>query len=483
MRNQAWYDSTDINSLSSFSLTLFAGIVPMLSLLNEHVHQLVHLDPNSRRGELLDHQKRVRQLELAEYNRKKSIAIKVKSWYNGRAVNKTKKDTLSQSIHKRLDVLEALNTIEGQQQGKDFVKDLEINRKNMREAAFATTLSIYGVVMLAALSVVGIMLIALTISWNNNNGFGIRNEMVTFLEVSTVLFQMSFAVAAFFLWDGGQLLALVDTVFCVVAPFADLFWFKEYESTSELTEANVARYCILIGYMTARIWSTTVKPRHRSWKKATLNNGVSSLEQLKLVWICRSTALASELLPIMMETWDVLVDFWGEENARAACFLDIYITDKDEAANEQLRREMEHTAVYQSGAIHFGRPKLEKIIEDHTLNLIATRRSSCSVLAFCGSPDLSLRLHQHKISNDMLTAITGNKRHQMEYVSDSYGGAKKSKPKQQPKDQGNECATDQSSVQSSVHSMATNTAQDEGEPIPDRATAIDDDEEMEISFL
>jgi hypothetical protein len=101
----------------------------------------------------------------------------------------------------------------------------------------------------------------------------------------------------------------------------------------------------------------------------------------------------------MKETWSALVDFWGEENARAACRLQIYITDKDEAANEQLRREIESTAVYQSGAIHSGRPDLEEIIENHALNLIATRRSSCSVLAFCGSPELSLSLHQHKISS------------------------------------------------------------------------------------
>jgi ABC-type multidrug transport system fused ATPase/permease subunit len=430
----------------------------MLSLLNQHVRQLVRLDPKSRRVELLDHQKRVRQVELAESHRKKSIAKKVKSCYNDRAVKlKTKQDTVSQTINESLDAYETLklsNARGAEQQGKEFVKDLGINRKEMMQAAFSATRSIYGVVILAALSVFGILLIALTISWNNNS-FGIRNGMVTFLEVTTVLFQMSFAAATFFLWDGGQLLALIDTVFCVVAPFADFFWFKEYETSSELSEANVARYCILIGYMTARFWSTTVKPRHRSWKKATLNNGVASLDRLELVWICRSTALASELLPIMDETWSRLVKCWGMENARAACRLEIYITDKD--ANEQLRREIENTAIYQSGAIHFGRPDLEKIIENHTLNLIATRRSSCSVLAFCGSPVLSLSLHQHKISNDMLTAITGNKRHQMEYVSESYGGVKKSNPKQQLKDDGKKSAAKKSGIH------LRETAPDEGE--------------------
>jgi hypothetical protein len=476
MRNQVWYNSSDINSLSPFSVTLFAGIVPMLSLFNQHVRQLTRLDPESRRVELLDHQKRLRQVELAESQRKKSIAKKVKSCYSNRAVNlKTRQDTLSLSIHKGLDACEAMklrNATGAEQQGESVVKDFEINRKEMKKAAFSATRSIYGVVILAALSVFGIMLIALTISWNTN-GFEIGNGMVTFLEVSTVLFQLSFAAAAFLLWDGGQLLALIDTVFCVVAPFADYFWFEQYECSSELTQANVARYCILIGYMSARFWSTTVKSRHRSWKRATLSDGVASLERLELVWICRSTSLASELLPIMNETWCALVECWGEENAHDACRLQIYITSKDEVANEQLRRELENNAVYQSGAIRFGRPDLGKIVEDHTLNLIATHRSSCSVLAFCGSPELSLRLHKHKISNDMLTAITGNKRHQMEYVYESYGGMKKSKPKQQPTDEGNKSAT----MESSVHSRDTFSTQ---------ATLIDDEElkdDVELYFI
>jgi uncharacterized membrane protein len=393
----------------------------MLSLFSQHTRQLVRLNPKSRRLELLGQQERVRQVELAESCRKKSIVRRVNSCFNKRAVNlETRQDRLSQSIHRGLDraheALKHRNNRGVVQEGQDFVKDLGINRKEMEKAAFQATRSIYGVVILAALSVFGIMLVALTISWNTNS-FGMRKGMVTTLEVSTVLFQVCFAVATFFVWDGGQLLALIDTVFCVVAPFADLFWFKQYETNSELTAANIARYCLLIGFMTVRFWSMTVKPRHRSWKKAILNDGVSALERLELVWICRSTALASELFPIMDETWGDLVKCWGKEKARAACRLDIYITDKDEAATEQFRKKVKNTALYRAGAINFCRPDLENIIENHTLDLIATRRSSCSVLAFCGSPALSSSLHQSKMSNDMLTAITGNKRHQMEFVS------------------------------------------------------------------
>ncbi|KAL3939665.1 MAG: hypothetical protein SGBAC_005642, partial [Bacillariaceae sp.] len=45
-----------------------------------------------------------------------------------------------------------------------------------------------------------------------------------------------------------------------------------------------------------------------------------------------------------------------------------------------------------------------------------------SLLAFCGCPKLSADIHHAKRSNDMITAITGHKKHQMEFVSESYGG-------------------------------------------------------------
>ncbi len=52
---------------------------------------------------------------------------------------------------------------EAEQQRKDFVKDLGVNRKEMKKAAFSATRSIYGVVMVATLSVFGVVLIALTV--------------------------------------------------------------------------------------------------------------------------------------------------------------------------------------------------------------------------------------------------------------------------------------------------------------------------------
>ena len=61
--------------------------------------------------------------------------------------------------------------------------------------------------------------------------------------------------------------------------------------------------------------------------------------------------------------------------------------------------------------------------------MISTRRNSNTVLAFCGSPTLGQFINEHKISNDMVKAVTGNKKHQMDFVCESYGGVLQQKKK------------------------------------------------------
>jgi hypothetical protein len=105
--------------------------------------------------------------------------------------------------------------------------------------------------------------------------------------------------------------------------------------------------------------------------------------------------------------------------------ISIHVTDENEIACRKLLREIRSSSLYLSGAIKFGRAYLERVIEDHSIDLVSTRSSSHSLLAFCGSPHLAGELHKYKISNDMILAITGNKKHQMDFIAESYGGPKR----------------------------------------------------------
>lgn len=292
----------------------------------------------------------------------------------------------------------------------------------MKRAAFWATRSIYGVVFLTLLPVFGISLIALTISWNTVNS-KLFDGMTEFLQVATVLFQFCYAVVSFCIWDANQFCAYTDLVFCVLAPFVDWYWYGIYASRGTLAPGDITNFCLFMGYMTFRAWDMTVKPRYRAWRGGDCR-GVQTMERLEVVWVARSASMVARIIPDVNEIWKNLVDVWGEENAQSVCRLSVYVTDKDCMARQILKRELRGTPLYESGSIHFGRPDFGRLIEDHTIDMISNRRTSSSLLAYVGSPELAREIHRLKISNDMTTAITGNKRHQMEFVAENYGNAK-----------------------------------------------------------
>jgi hypothetical protein len=295
----------------------------------------------------------------------------------------------------------------------------------MRKTAFVTTRGIYGVVALAALPVLGVALLGMLISWNTLP-FDMYPGMTTSLKVVTIVFQASFAAVAMCLWDSNNgIQTLVDLVLCIINPFADWLWFQKYDINGHLSPVEITTASLLVGYMTARLWLGAVMPRHISWKKHVERGFTTKLDRLDVVWTTRSASQVAETLPDLVEMWDTLVDAWGVHDAFQVCRIQIYVTDKNKEACRLLAQKFEKTTLFQLGALHFRRLHISKTIQDLTLDLVCNRRSSYSLLAFCGSPKLAQEVHQHKISNDMVTAITGNKKHQMEFVSESYGGPSK----------------------------------------------------------
>jgi hypothetical protein len=400
------------------------GIVPVLSLFKQHVRQLLLLDPANHFMELERHQQIVLEVESANELRKgsmfKTAVVSSRCARHSREEGPTKRtskrDSLVAVIRDRMAIHDDL-----QEEDRNLVRD---NLNVIKCAASHATRSIYGVVLLTIMPVFGIALIALTISWNVID-IELSHGMVASLKAFTIVFQTCFALVALFVWDASQFFAIIDLAICCLIPFADWYWFRQYEANNVLSSDEIITYCLVIGYLTVRIWSMTVKPRHRSWRTSTTGN--TTLEGLEIVWTSRSASLVSKILPEIGTIWDKLVAQWGEANARAVCRISIFVTDKDQNAVALLKQQLLTHSLGRDGydCVRFERPDLAGIIENHTLDMITTRRNSYTLLAFCGSATLAKKLHHLKINNDMVTAVTGSKKHQMDFVSDSYGGVKK----------------------------------------------------------
>ena len=190
----------------------------------------------------------------------------------------------------------------------------------MKRAAFQATRSIYGVVMLCLFTVLGVLLLAATISLCGNK---ISEGTFIFVGTCTIAFQACYASVALFVWEGSSVLAVLDMLLILIVPLADWYFYCRYRADGEITHKVLLQCSILLGYMLARTWCQSVRPRHMSWKTRVHADGITPLDGLELVWISRSAALVSELLPIISNNYQKLVTAWGEENAHAVCAISI----------------------------------------------------------------------------------------------------------------------------------------------------------------
>ena len=80
-------------------------------------------------------------------------------------------------------------------------RDLRRSTRKLKEAAFVSAKSMYSIVFMTCLPVLGAAVIGLTISWNFLP-MPMYDGMAEALFVLTVLLQTSFAMTAVFIWDG-----------------------------------------------------------------------------------------------------------------------------------------------------------------------------------------------------------------------------------------------------------------------------------------
>jgi predicted ferric reductase len=392
------------------SLGTGTGIVPILSLFKQHVRKMLSLDPNVYLDELVQREERLNKVQLEMEKRKGSIATKLGGTCRSKQGNfESKHDQLLASIRMRL----------SRHYGLFDLADIRTNMAGLRRRADKATRSLNGTVLLCLAPVFGVVVLGLTISWNTTE-VDLKPGMFYALEVMTVLFQAIFAFASLCVWDSTSISNYVDLVFCLIAPFADWYWFIVYEMNgNKLGPEEVILASVFHGYMTLRLWSRAVSPRHKTWMKhVDVDVSSSNLNCLEMVWTTRSASQAAKILPDILSHYNALVTAWGEDNARKVCRVSINVTDPDKNACTLLENEFGSSGI----KITYGRLEISRWIQDHTLRMIDCHKRSYSLLAFCGSPKFANEVHQSKIANDMIAAITGHKRHQMEYVSESYGG-------------------------------------------------------------
>lgn len=431
------------------------GIIPMLSLLKQHIRHLIHVDPDAHEITMQRQARDLRLLDEAHTARIGSLAQKIfrrcfprkgssfdrdggtQGWLDPRGASEvrhhSKKQSVAMSLH---NLVKSFTAGDSRCCPSVPASPLDYSRpfhthttKKLEQASFRATLSYCGTVLLGALAVCGVFLFGMILSGTRLNAQQPRPGLIDSLTIMAIIFQTSFAVVSIFLWDANHLFTYTDLLSTLVAPAADWYWWRQVAQDNAAASAPssiISFLSLLVGYMTARMWFMTVQNHHHYRRSALGLHDDLELNRLDVILIANSASLVAEVVPEIEKHWDRLVSAWGWERAHSACRITMYVTDTDDPSTaSRLRCELERSTLYGAGWIRFECPDWDKILEQHSIEMIREYRNSCTLLAVCGPRDqaqMMKMIHQHKLSHDMIIALTGNDTaHHVDFVSESHG--------------------------------------------------------------
>ena len=154
-------------------------------------------------------------------------------------------------------------------------------------------------------------------------------------------------------------------------------------------------------------------------------SGTVVYEKFCFVWSSGSAEFIAQVYPDILETWEELAHVWGAKKAMEMCEIRIHCTDRDQDACQQLVDELQTTSLFQEGAIRFGRPSIQDLVEKNTSDAMdsPTKTASRTLLAFCGSGAVGRKVKELKVMNDIFLLMSGNVLLGVDVVIQSYGVA------------------------------------------------------------
>ena len=307
--------------------------------------------------------------------------------------------------------------------------------EEMKKYARQATKVVKGKIFEGILALLSGILLGLTISWNTlpetvsfkfaDNPVDLKYSfMPIFLKYFMITIHSIFDLFAIFVWNSNKFFGFADLMVALLTPFADWYFFEKYNEVEVLTITEVTLHSFLTVYICLRFWKYASSSPGQGLYSFDSDKDLSYLQNLTVFWVTRSAHLVSQVGSDIEKLRNKLIEKWGEANVDSVCPVFIYVTDKDEKGAQLVHDELADTNLYKSGAIQFGRPNFDRILQDYNITLSSSREYSNSFLAFCGSPRLANQLGGLKLSNDLLKTMLGCQIHNMEYFAENYGGVK-----------------------------------------------------------
>lgn len=375
------------------------GFVPCMSALQEHTHQCLALDPTKYQQGL----EKDKSLQKTLERRRSSV-----------------RNIMGKPTEQSMDKVYG-HTTNDEYDGITRLAEIIFNANLAR-----SRLSLHVLFLFAP--AFGLLMLGFTISWNTAP-FDLQkySGMRTFLIAGTIAFQTIFLfsfVQTSIRSSMRTIHTYIDIIVFSLNIVADWYWFSKRLWGSFDFQA-LTFYSLLSLYMIMRLWSKGLTELdYNPVKDSNDRRSVTVIyEKFRFVWSSRSAEFIGQVYPDISGIWDEVVRVYGLAKAKDICDIRIHCTDPDDDACERLTETLASTSLFRQGAVRFGRPNIQDLIEINTSEALASPKNTASrtLLAFCGSFGLGKKVKELKVMNDIFLLMSGNMLHGMDVVIQAYG--------------------------------------------------------------
>lgn len=334
------------------------GIVPMMSLLREHVHRMLIKNPETflqhieHREEL--NMRVVRGRQASKKSLYELITTRTELDPSAHASFQERGDDYVKIGTKRVKWSSIREMLRAGHDKYEELRELKLSAKYLTyRTALAMIEGIFGI------CVFGLLVLFGSTTSERNHG------MVAAIATLVILLQVWFMISVLFLWDVSKFLAFIDVMVVLACIYADAFFGSQLSGYSDgWLPPHYTLLYFLFGYIVLRIYFRII-----DGMSSTYSGFEEQVQRLDFVWSVRSARIAGQIYPDICEVYDLLVDKWGKAYTDRVLRININITDRDAGETATLRTQIKGTSLYQDKHVFFIRPKFGKYnLDEHYCN-------------------------------------------------------------------------------------------------------------------
>ena len=251
--------------------------------------------------------------------------------------------------------------------------------------------------------------------------------MTIFLRVGAAVCVGTFGSLWLITFDLNHFVSWMDFIFIVISSIAVSRWNLDYRS---LYNSQVIAYVALSLYRLLRGWMMSSQSQydvHRRYIDGLGLGSVAPVSSLRLVWIVKNPASVMHVWQQIDAAYDTLEKSWGPFAAHVLK-VEVHVIGGTEEAVAALVENVKRTALYSTGALKVGKPRIYQLVEKLLTQRIeddiaagGTAAATSTYIGYCGGPSLGSMLARAVAYMQVIAYSMKHGHHHLTFYQEQYG--------------------------------------------------------------